>query len=89
MYQQLLYLRKQTRFRGHKHTSANCRSAGTALAITFMTTGQHRFTVEHSKANPETLVAAGTQFTFSAIVIVAVIGLLLAFFVRRPTNQSH
>lgn len=88
MYQQLLYLRK--------HGSAVINTlqqiadlAGTALAITFMTTGQHRFTVEHSKANPETLVAAGTQFTFGAIVIVAVIGLLLAFFVRRPTNHSH
>lgn len=64
-------------------------AAGTALAITLMTIGQHRFTVEHSKASPETLVAAGTQFTFGAIVIVAVIGLLLALFVRRATNHSH
>lgn len=54
-----------------------------------MTAGQHRFTVAHSKANPETLVAAGTQFTFGVIVIVAVIGLLLAFFVRRSSNHSH
>ncbi|WP_374966640.1 hypothetical protein [Lysinibacillus sp. RS5] len=52
-----------------------------------MTTGQHRFTVEHSKANPGTLVAAGTQFTFGTIVIVAVIGLLLAFFCETP-NKS-
>ncbi|MFC9540262.1 hypothetical protein ACFTQ7_10320 [Lysinibacillus sp. NPDC056959] len=54
-----------------------------------MTTGQHRFTVEHSTATPQTLVAVGTQFTFLVIVIVAVIGLLLAFFVRRPANHSH
>ncbi|MGE7946251.1 hypothetical protein [Lysinibacillus sp. NPDC093688] len=32
--------------------------------------------------------AAGTQFTFGAIVIVAEIGLLLAFFVKRPANHS-
>ncbi|MFJ7914157.1 MULTISPECIES: MFS transporter [unclassified Lysinibacillus] len=64
-------------------------AAGTALAITLMTTGQHRFTVEHSKASPETLVAVGTQFTFGTIVIVAVIGLLLALFVKRPTNHLH
>lgn len=54
-----------------------------------MTAGQHRYTVVHSKANPETLVTAGTQFTFGVIVIVAVIGLLLAFSVRRPSNHSH
>ncbi|SKB98157.1 Major Facilitator Superfamily protein [Lysinibacillus sp. AC-3] len=62
-------------------------AAGTALAITLMTTRQHSYTVEHSTATPETLVAVGTQFAFGAIVIVAVIGLLLAFFVRRPENN--
>lgn len=62
-------------------------AAGTALAITLMTTRQHSYTVEHSTATPETLVAVGTQFAFGAIVIVAVIGLLLAFFVRRPENH--
>lgn len=64
-------------------------AAGTALAITFMTAGQHRYIVAHSSAAPETLVAVGTQFTFGIIVMVAVIGLLLAIFVKRPTNHSH
>ncbi|WP_139994381.1 DHA2 family efflux MFS transporter permease subunit [Kurthia sp. Dielmo] len=63
-------------------------AAGTAIAITLMTTGQASYATEHPKASIETLIAAGIEHAFFFIVLLAVIGFVLSLFVTRP-KMNH
>lgn len=63
-------------------------AAGTAIAITLMTTGQVSYAAAHPKAGVETLIAAGTEHAFFFIVMLAVIGFVLSLFVSRPKMTS-
>lgn len=60
-------------------------AAGTALAITLLTSGQKSYAQNFPGSGLETLMAAGTKHVFLFILALSVIGLILAFFVKRAS----
>lgn len=59
-------------------------SLGTALAITLFSAGQASFEMNFPNATGVEVLAAGIKYVFYFIVGLAILGLILAFFVRKP-----
>lgn len=58
-------------------------ATGTALAITFMVSGQNRYMDKFPASSPAEMLAAGTQHAFFFIAAIAIIGFILSLFVKR------
>ncbi|MBM4761760.1 DHA2 family efflux MFS transporter permease subunit [Bacillus sp. B15-48] len=61
-------------------------AAGTAIAITVFTAGQNGFLVQFPNATQPEVLAAGVKYAFYFITAVSVIGLVSAFFVKKPNE---
>ncbi|WP_010304420.1 MDR family MFS transporter [Kurthia senegalensis] len=59
-------------------------AAGTSLTIVLLTAGQTNYAQNHPNASMETLLAGGAQHTFFWFFVVALVGLVIALFVKRP-----
>lgn len=62
-------------------------AAGTALAITLFTAGQHAFTGEVPDATGREVIAAGVKYTFYFITGISVITLICSLFVKKNSEQ--
>lgn len=60
---------------------------GTALAITFMVSGQNGYLEKVPKATSHELIAEGTKYAYNFIIAISVVGLILSFFMVRFINR--
>jgi DHA2 family lincomycin resistance protein-like MFS transporter len=60
-------------------------AAGTAIAITLFTSGQNGYVIDFPNASQPEILAAGIKYVFYFITGISVIGLISAFFIKKPS----
>jgi DHA2 family lincomycin resistance protein-like MFS transporter len=58
-------------------------AAGTAIAITLFTSGQHGFVLHFPDASQQEILAAGVKYAFYFTAGISVVGLIASFFVKK------